>query len=111
MKLTITVFLALGLLSACGQQQNQPAEPAKTQEQAAAPAQTESSSNEEETIASLFPAEMVKCPDVRPELCTMEYDPALGFKANGESEEYGNKCSACSDPEVVGYVKTGGGMQ
>ncbi len=47
----------------------------------------------------------VTCPEVRPELCTMEYDPVEGWLKSGEWREYPNGCSACSDPEVVGYRK------
>lgn len=31
------------------------------------------------------------------EICTLEYDPVCGFKTDGTSETYGNKCGACSD--------------
>jgi len=31
------------------------------------------------------------------EICTMEYLPVCGFKADGTSKTYGNGCQACSD--------------
>ncbi|MFH0929184.1 MAG: hypothetical protein V1818_02380 [Candidatus Aenigmatarchaeota archaeon] len=31
------------------------------------------------------------------EICTMEYAPVCGFKIDGTSQTYGNKCGACSD--------------
>jgi hypothetical protein len=31
------------------------------------------------------------------EVCTLEYAPVCGFKPDGTSETYGNKCQACAD--------------
>ncbi|MCM2678850.1 lipoprotein [Echinimonas agarilytica] len=41
------------------------------------------------------------CPEVRPEICTMEYAPVDGVDANGNLAEYSNSCGACANPDVV----------
>ena len=47
---------------------------------------------------------LILCTDPRPEICTMEYDPVCGLLNDGDQGEYANKCSACSDIQVEGYV-------
>lgn len=47
--------------------------------------------------------EFKKCPDERPEICTMEYDPVCATLRNKTMKTYSNGCSACSDNQVVGY--------
>lgn len=116
MKYLIPITFAVSLLAACGQPDSQNSEPSQTAAEdktTTIPAQEETSMPDQQADSDMpaFPAEMAYCPDVRPEVCTMEYDPVLGFKANGESMEYGNKCSACSDAEVVGYIKIEGELE
>lgn len=42
------------------------------------------------------------CPDTRPEACTMEYRPVIGYGAEGASRgEFRNACVACSEPGVA----------
>ena len=50
------------------------------------------------------PENLVLCPEVRPELCTMEYMPVMGWLEDGSTQEYANKCGACADGAVVGYL-------
>ena len=50
------------------------------------------------------------CPEPRPapgELvaCPMIYLPVCGVKADGTELTRPNDCSACSDPEVIGYFE------
>lgn len=47
--------------------------------------------------------ERIPCQEVRPELCTMHYDPVCGLLKNGETKIYSNACSACRDYAVSGY--------
>jgi hypothetical protein len=55
-----------------------------------------------------------ECEDPRPELCTMDYRPVCALRDTGircittpcqstEWKTYSNACSACSDPDVMGY--------
>lgn len=56
----------------------------------------------------------VTCPDKRPDMCTKEYRPVCGKRDTGtrcitkpcpsERRTYGNKCEACADKKVYGYV-------
>ncbi|MBW8192083.1 hypothetical protein K0504_13655 [Neiella marina] len=48
-----------------------------------------------------LPAGYAACPEVRPEICTMQYEPTDGLLSNGEVQSFGNACSACSNPDVV----------
>lgn len=43
------------------------------------------------------------CTDPRSEICTREYVPVCGVKADGTMKTYGNKCEACAFIEVIGY--------
>ena len=40
------------------------------------------------------------CPEVRPEMCTREYNPVCG----SNNITYGNGCTACSFEEVIGFT-------
>ena len=47
----------------------------------------------------------IECtPDTRKGgMCTREYRPVCGIKADGKTATYPNKCNACSDAAVVRY--------
>jgi hypothetical protein len=47
--------------------------------------------------------DMEACPEIRPQLCTMDYTPVCGFTASGR-ETFSNGCGACTNVEVIGYV-------
>ena len=47
--------------------------------------------------------EPLKCPEVRPEMCTMDYNPVCGNLPDGSFKTYSNGCNACSDLKVVSY--------
>ena len=55
-----------------------------------------------------------ECVEPRPELCTKDYRPVCALRDTGvrcittpcpstEWKTYSNACSACSDPDVMGY--------
>jgi hypothetical protein len=44
-----------------------------------------------------------KCPELRPELCTMDYNPVCGNLPDGTFKTYSNGCNACSDQKVTSY--------
>ena len=46
-----------------------------------------------------------KCTEPRPEVCTMEHDPACGYKSDGTSKTYSSGCSACTEKEIIGFNK------
>jgi hypothetical protein len=46
---------------------------------------------------------LTQCVDPRPQVCTREYRPACGESEDGSTKTYGNACTACSDPAVVGH--------
>ncbi|HEY8376241.1 MAG TPA: hypothetical protein VIK91_07120 [Nannocystis sp.] len=45
----------------------------------------------------------VECTGERPTMCTREYRPVCGKLQSGEWRTYGNKCTACADPDVLGF--------
>jgi hypothetical protein len=47
--------------------------------------------------------DLVICPEPRPEICTQEYRVVCAKLTDGNLKEYSNGCTACSDPDVVGY--------
>jgi hypothetical protein len=47
--------------------------------------------------------ETFKCPEVRPEICTMDYNPVCGISSDGSFKTYSNSCNACTDPKVTSY--------
>ncbi|MGD8934395.1 MAG: hypothetical protein PVF35_06430 [Gammaproteobacteria bacterium] len=53
---------------------------------------------------AINPEDMTLCSNPRPEICTMEYEPACGYSDNGESRNFASACTACSDITVVGYL-------
>jgi hypothetical protein len=46
---------------------------------------------------------LTRCVDPRPQVCTHEYRPVCGESEDGSAKTYGNACTACSDPAVVGH--------
>jgi alkaline phosphatase D len=49
--------------------------------------------------------ETVPCPEPRPQVCTQDYRPVCAVRQDGSYKTYANGCSACSDPEVTGYLE------
>ena len=47
--------------------------------------------------------DMEMCPEVRPQVCTMDYTPVCGTTISGR-EIFSNGCSACANSEVIGYA-------
>jgi hypothetical protein len=47
--------------------------------------------------------ESLECPEVRPEFCTMDYDPVCGKIAGGSFKTFSNACNACTDQQVYSY--------
>jgi hypothetical protein len=45
-----------------------------------------------------------KCPELRPEMCTMDYNPVCGRFSGGSFKSFSNGCNACSDPKIVSYI-------
>ena len=45
----------------------------------------------------------VQCEEPRPEICTMDYNPVCGQRADGHEKTYSNACTACSDKTIVQY--------
>jgi hypothetical protein len=45
----------------------------------------------------------IKCPELRSEICTMDYNPVCSTLSDGSFKAYSNGCNACSDPVVVSY--------
>lgn len=43
------------------------------------------------------------CPEIRPEVCTMDYNPVCGQLSDGSFKTYSNGCNACVDPKVISY--------
>ena len=70
------------------------------------------------TENSTTPDNYVECKASRPEVCTKEYKPVCAQKDTGvrcvttpcpstEKVTASNACTACSDPNIVGYVPDG----
>ncbi len=47
---------------------------------------------------------ITQCPELRPQVCTMEYAPACATLTAGGQKEYASPCNACADDAVDGYV-------
>jgi hypothetical protein len=41
------------------------------------------------------------CPEARPQVCTLEYNPSCGQRSDGELRNYSSRCNACADDQVV----------
>lgn len=50
------------------------------------------------------PAGQVTCTIPRPQVCTKEFRPVCGMRADGTRRTYGNGCDACADANVVSHV-------
>lgn len=112
------IIVALTLLAGCDPQADQPAPVADEPPLAATEAPPlelkptpqqpvdDKAATDPETQEALMtpPANLVLCPSVRPEICTMEYMPVMGWLEDGSTQEYANKCGACADGAVVGYL-------
>ena len=48
--------------------------------------------------------DLTACRDPRPEMCTQDYRPVCAVLADGTRRTASNGCTACSDPEVTGWV-------
>ena len=46
------------------------------------------------------------CPEPRPQVCTMEYNPTCAVLHDGGQREYSSPCNACAD-EAVDTVLSG----
>lgn len=53
---------------------------------------------------SSTPQNLIDCPDQRPQMCTMQYDPVCAWHEDGRSVTKGSACSACGDHSVEGYL-------
>ena len=52
--------------------------------------------------------DLITCPEPRPEVCTMHFDPVCGLQREARQDKwksYSNACVACTYPSVVGYRK------
>ena len=47
------------------------------------------------------------CPEMRPEMCTMDYNPVCGSLTDGSLKTYANGCNACSDQNVNSFSQGG----
>jgi hypothetical protein len=74
-----------------------------------------STASESRSEAQTAPQLDAVCKDPRSPICTMEYKPVCALKDTGvrcvttpcpssEWQTYPNACTACSHPEVTGYV-------
>ncbi len=46
---------------------------------------------------------LIICQEPRPQICTNEYNPVCARLKDGDTRTDATACTACSDPEVVGY--------
>jgi hypothetical protein len=58
-----------------------------------------------QSAPSSLAIDQTSCSEPRPEMCTMDYKPVCGFDKNNNSKTYSNACSACSNKQVVTYIK------
>jgi hypothetical protein len=58
----------------------------------------------DKTISAQENSNLTNCPEPRPQICTMIYDPVCATLTDGQTETKASDCSACGDSEVVGYV-------
>jgi hypothetical protein len=48
-------------------------------------------------------SELIKCPEERPEMCTMQYEPVCANLQDNTQQTFSNGCSACSGKETIAY--------
>ena len=46
---------------------------------------------------------LIICPELRPQMCAMDFRPVCGELKNGSFKTFSNGCMACADQEVIGY--------
>ncbi|MFK5892057.1 MAG: hypothetical protein QM504_02425 [Pseudomonadota bacterium] len=44
------------------------------------------------------------CPEKRPMICTMDYNPVCGLRRDKSIKTYSNACGACADQKVISHV-------
>ena len=49
-------------------------------------------------------SELTVCSEPRPQICTREYNPVCATYKGGHKKTGATGCTACSDPEVIGYT-------
>ena len=47
--------------------------------------------------------ESIACPEVRKQVCTMEYNPTCVVQKDGSFKEYSSPCNACAHDVVDAY--------
>ena len=47
--------------------------------------------------------DLILCEEPRMQICTREYNPVCATMQDGSTKTGSTGCTACSDPEVVGY--------
>jgi len=50
-------------------------------------------------------SQVAQCAAVRPQICTMEYDPVCATLVGGGSATYSSPCNACAHDAVTGYLR------
>jgi hypothetical protein len=50
------------------------------------------------------PPGQIVCTAPRPQVCTRDYRPVCGIKADGTRQTYGNGCGACADANVLRHI-------
>ncbi|MFV1998067.1 MAG: hypothetical protein ACC641_08655 [Acidiferrobacterales bacterium] len=53
---------------------------------------------------SVTNANFTQCTEPRPQICTREYLPVCATLLDASHKTYATGCTACSDPDTVGYV-------
>lgn len=48
-------------------------------------------------------AGLTLCPEVRPQICTREYNPVCATLNDGGIKTYSTGCTSCADENVIGY--------
>ena len=46
---------------------------------------------------------LVKCPEERLEMCTMQYDPVCAKLQDNTLQTFSNSCVACADKQSISY--------